>query len=147
MMNEAALLTARRNGTIIHMDDLEEAITRVIAGPKKTSRVITEKERKLTAYHEAGHAVVMRSIPDSDPVHQVTIMPRGRAGGFTMQLPEEELKILRRHLRLAIQLRLTLKILQVERLLFLANLRMRILGRMLKQDLQLAMLSQVRLLV
>ena len=90
MMNEAALLTARRNGTIIHMDDLEEAITRVIAGPKKTSRVITEKERKLTAYHEAGHAVVMRSIPDSDPVHQVTIMPRGRAGGFTMQLPEED---------------------------------------------------------
>jgi len=90
MMNEAALLTARRNGTIIHMDDLEEAITRVIAGPKKTSRVMSEKEKKLTAYHEAGHAVVMRSTPGADPVHQVTIMPRGRAGGFTMQLPEED---------------------------------------------------------
>ena len=90
MMNEAALLTARRNGTIIHMDDLEEAITRVIAGPKKTSRVMSEKEKRLTAYHEAGHAVIQRSIPGSDPVHQVTIMPRGSAGGFTMTLPEED---------------------------------------------------------
>ena len=90
MMNEAALLTARRNGTIIHMDDLEEAITRVIAGPKKRSRVMSEKERTLTAYHEAGHAIAMRATPDSDPVHQVTIMPRGRAGGFTLQLPEED---------------------------------------------------------
>ena len=90
MMNEAALLTARRNGTIIHMEDLEEAITRVIAGPQKRSRVMSEKERKLTAYHEAGHAVVMRATPGSDPVHQVTIMPRGSAGGFTMQLPDED---------------------------------------------------------
>ena len=90
MMNEAALLTARRNGTIIHMDDLEEAITRVIAGPQKRSRVMSEKERRLTAYHEAGHAVVTRATPGSDPVHQVTIMPRGLAGGFTMQLPEED---------------------------------------------------------
>ena len=90
MMNEAALLTARRNGTIIHMEDLEEAITRVIAGPQKRSRVMSDKERRLTAYHEAGHAVVMRATPGSDPVHQVTIMPRGSAGGFTMQLPEED---------------------------------------------------------
>ena len=90
MMNEAALLTARRNGSEIHMADLEEAITRVIAGPKKTSRVMSEKEKKLTAYHEAGHAIVMRSIPGCDPVHQVTIMPRGMAGGFTMSLPEED---------------------------------------------------------
>jgi len=90
MMNEAALLTARRNGTIIHMDDLEEAITRVIAGPQKRSRVMSEKERRLTAFHEAGHAIVMRATPNSDPVHQVTIMPRGMAGGFTMQLPEED---------------------------------------------------------
>ncbi|MBR6351816.1 MAG: ATP-dependent zinc metalloprotease FtsH, partial [Firmicutes bacterium] len=90
MMNEAALLTARRNGTTIHMEELEEAITRVIAGPKKKSRVMSEKERRLTAYHEAGHAVVMRATPGSDPVHQVTIMPRGMAGGFTMQLPEED---------------------------------------------------------
>ena len=90
MMNEAALLTARRNGTIIHMDDLEEAITRVIAGPQKRSRVMSDKERKLTAVHEGGHAIVARAIPGADPVHQVTIMPRGRAGGFTMQLPEED---------------------------------------------------------
>ncbi len=90
MMNEAALLTARRNGTIIHMEDLEEAITRVIAGPKKKSRVMSDKERRLTAFHEAGHAIVMRATPGSDPVHQVTIMPRGMAGGFTMQLPEED---------------------------------------------------------
>ncbi len=90
MMNEAALLTARRNGTMIHMEELEEAITRVIAGPKKKSRVMSEKERRLTAYHEAGHAVVMRATPGSDPVHQVTIMPRGMAGGFTLQLPEED---------------------------------------------------------
>ncbi len=90
MMNEAALLTARRNGSEIHMADLEEAITRVIAGPKKTSRVMSDKEKKLTAFHEAGHAIVMRSIPGCDPVHQVTIMPRGMAGGFTMSLPEED---------------------------------------------------------
>ena len=90
MMNEAALLTARRNGTRIHMEDLEEAITRVIAGPQKRSRVMSEKERRLTAYHEAGHAVVMRATPGADPVHQVTIMPRGSAGGFTMQLPDED---------------------------------------------------------
>jgi cell division protease FtsH len=90
MMNEAALLTARRNGTIIHMDDLEEAITRVIAGPKKKSRVMSDKEKRLTAFHEAGHAVVSRCIPGYDPVHQVTIMPRGRAGGFTMNLGEED---------------------------------------------------------
>lgn len=90
MMNEAALLTARRNGTIIHMEDLEEAITRVIAGPEKKSRIISDKEKKLTAYHEAGHAVTMRATPGADPVHQVSIMPRGRAGGFTLQLPEED---------------------------------------------------------
>ena len=72
------------------MDEIEEAITKVIAGPEKKSRVISPKERKLTAYHEAGHAVVARCIPDSDPVHQVTIIPRGRAGGFTMTLPKED---------------------------------------------------------
>ena len=90
MMNEAALLTARRNGSHIHMDDLEEAITRVIAGPQKKSRVISDDEKKLTAYHEAGHAVIARVLPNADPVHQVTIMPRGRAGGFTMTLPKED---------------------------------------------------------
>jgi len=90
LINEAALLTARRNGTKIRMDEIEEATTKVMAGPQKKSRVISEAERKLTAYHEAGHAIVMRSLPGSDPVHQITIIPRGMAGGFTMWLPEED---------------------------------------------------------
>lgn len=90
LLNEASLITARRNGRFIRMEEIEEAITKVIAGPEKKSRVVIEKERKLTAYHEAGHAVVARCIPDSDPVHQVTIIPRGRAGGFTMTLPKED---------------------------------------------------------
>ncbi|WP_324825898.1 ATP-dependent zinc metalloprotease FtsH [Sinanaerobacter sp. ZZT-01] len=90
LLNEAALLTARRNGSKIHMADIEEAITKVIAGPEKKSRVISEAERKLTAFHEAGHAIVARVLPHTDPVHQITIMPRGRAGGFTMILPKED---------------------------------------------------------
>ncbi|MBR5516927.1 MAG: ATP-dependent zinc metalloprotease FtsH [Firmicutes bacterium] len=90
LLNEASLITARRNGRFIRMEEIEEAITKVIAGPEKKSRVVNPKERKLTAYHEAGHAVVARCIPDSDPVHQVTIIPRGRAGGFTMTLPKED---------------------------------------------------------
>lgn len=90
LINEAALLTARRNGTKIRMEEIEEATTKVMAGPQKKSRVISEAERKLTAYHEAGHAIVMRATPDSDPVHQITIIPRGMAGGFTMWLPEED---------------------------------------------------------
>lgn len=90
MLNEAALLTARRNGIKIRMDEIEEAITKVIAGPEKKSRVISEEERKLTAYHEAGHAVVAHVLPKTDPVHQITIIPRGRAGGFTMILPKED---------------------------------------------------------
>ncbi|MDF3002106.1 MAG: ATP-dependent metallopeptidase FtsH/Yme1/Tma family protein [Bacillota bacterium] len=90
MLNEAALLTARRNGKKIRMDEIEEAVTKVIAGPEKKSRVISESERKLTAYHEAGHALVARMMPNTDPVHQVTIIPRGRAGGFTMILPKED---------------------------------------------------------
>ena len=83
-------MTARRNGTKIRMDEIEEATTKVIAGPQKKSRMISEEERKLTAYHEAGHAVVMKSLPKSDPVHQITIIPRGMAGGFTMSLPEKD---------------------------------------------------------
>ena len=90
MLNEAALLTARRNGMKIRMEEIEEAITKVIAGPEKKSRVISEEERKLTAYHEAGHAVVAHALPKTDPVHQITIIPRGRAGGFTMILPKED---------------------------------------------------------
>ena len=90
LINEAALLTARRNGTRIRMDEIEEATTKVMAGPQKKSRVISDSERKLTAYHEAGHAIVMRATPGADPVHQITIIPRGMAGGFTMWLPEED---------------------------------------------------------
>ena len=90
LLNEAALITARRNGRFIRMAEIEEATTKVIAGPAKKSRVISDKEKRLTAYHEAGHAIVMRSIPGSDPVHQVTIIPRGAAGGFTMSLPTED---------------------------------------------------------
>ena len=90
MLNEAALLAARRNGMKIRMEEIEEAITKVIAGPEKKSRVIREEERKLTAYHEAGHAVVAHVLPKTDPVHQITIIPRGRAGGFTMILPKED---------------------------------------------------------
>ncbi len=90
LMNEAALLTARKNAKTIDMDTIEEAITKVIAGPEKRSRVINDKEKRLTAFHEAGHALVARMLPNNDPVHQVTIIPRGRAGGFTMTLPKED---------------------------------------------------------
>ena len=90
VLNEAALLTARRDGKTIMMEELEEAITKVMAGPAKKSRIVTEKERRLTAYHEAGHAVLIRNLPNSDPVHQVTIIPRGMAGGMTMFLPKED---------------------------------------------------------
>lgn len=90
LANEAALLAVRRGKKLISMEEMEEAITRVIAGPEKKSRVISEHDRKLTAYHEAGHAVVMKLLPNSDPVHEISIIPRGRAGGYTMHLPEED---------------------------------------------------------
>ena len=90
MLNEAALLTARKNCDQISMDDIEEAITKVIAGPEKKSKVISYEERRLTAVHEAGHAIVAHCLPGMDPVHQITIIPRGRAGGFTMILPKED---------------------------------------------------------
>ena len=90
LANEAALLAVRREKKLISMEEMEEAITRVIAGPEKKSRVISEHDRRLTAYHEAGHAVVMKLLPNSDPVHEISIIPRGRAGGYTMHLPEED---------------------------------------------------------
>ncbi len=90
MMNEAAILAARRNAKEINMADLEEAITRVIAGPEKKSRIITDKDKKLVAYHEAGHAVVGKLLPNADPVHQVSIIPRGMAGGYTVSLPKQD---------------------------------------------------------
>lgn len=90
LMNESALLAVRKNKKLIGMDELEEAVTRVIAGPEKKSRVIAEEDRRLTAYHEAGHAVVMKLLPTADPVHQISIIPRGMAGGYTMHLPEKD---------------------------------------------------------
>lgn len=90
MMNESAILVARRAGKNIEMQDLEEAITRVIAGPEKRSRVITDKDKKLVAYHEAGHAVVAKLLPTADPVHEISIIPRGMAGGYTLTLPEQD---------------------------------------------------------
>jgi len=90
LANEAALLSVRKNKKIIGMEEFEDAITRVIAGPEKKSRTVNEHDRKLTAYHEAGHAVVMKSLEHSDPVHEISIIPRGMAGGYTMHLPEED---------------------------------------------------------
>ena len=90
LINEGALLAARRGRKFISMEDLKEAEIKVIAGPEKKSRVIPQHERELTAYHEAGHAVVMHALPDHDPVTQISIVPRGRAGGMTISLPEED---------------------------------------------------------
>ena len=90
LINEGALLAARRGEKFITMADLKEAEIKVIAGPEKKSRVIPQHERELTAYHEAGHAVVMQLLPDHDPVNQITIIPRGQAGGMTISLPEED---------------------------------------------------------
>ncbi|NLB89184.1 MAG: ATP-dependent metallopeptidase FtsH/Yme1/Tma family protein, partial [Syntrophomonadaceae bacterium] len=90
MVNEAALLTARRNEKTIRMQTLEEAIERVIAGPEKKTRVISEKEKRLVAYHEAGHALVSYFLPNMDKLHKISIIPRGRAGGYTLLLPEED---------------------------------------------------------
>ena len=90
LMNEAALLAARQHRRFIGMKDLNEAVIKVIAGPEKKSRVVIERERKLTAYHEAGHAIVIHDLKTQDPVHQITIIPRGMAGGMTISLPQED---------------------------------------------------------
>ncbi len=90
LMNEAAILAARQNSSEITMANLEESIMKVVAGPEKKSRKVTEREKKLTAFHEAGHAVVSKMLPTQDRVHQVSIIPRGRAGGYTMSLPKED---------------------------------------------------------
>jgi len=90
LLNEAALLAARRGKKSIGMPEIDEAVIKVIAGPEKKSRVISEKERRLTAYHEAGHAVVSRFLATQDRVHQISIIPRGRAGGYTLSLPGED---------------------------------------------------------
>ena len=90
LSNEAALLCARRGDQFITMADFEEAEIKVLAGPEKRSRVVPEHERKLTAYHEAGHAIVMHALPTHEPVHRITIVPRGQAGGMTIALPDED---------------------------------------------------------
>ena len=90
VLNEAALLAAREDRKTIKNADIDEAIDRVMAGPQKVSRLMTEEERRITAYHEGGHALVAHALPHTDPVHKVTIMPRGRALGYTMVLPDED---------------------------------------------------------
>ncbi|MDU7151810.1 MAG: ATP-dependent zinc metalloprotease FtsH [Peptoniphilus grossensis] len=94
LMNESALLAARRNDSEISMEDVDEASIKVQAGPAKKSRVVSEKERKLTAVHESGHAIVSRLLPEEDPVHMITIIPRGMAGGFTAYLPEDDVSFM-----------------------------------------------------
>ncbi len=90
LVNEAAILAARRNKKAIGQPEFEEAIERVIAGPERKSRLISEEEKRVIAYHEAGHAVVMHAIPEADPVHKVSIIARGMAGGYTLTLPEDD---------------------------------------------------------
>jgi len=90
VINEAALLTARTGGKQITMSTLEESIDRVMAGPQRKTRLMSDKEKKVTAYHEAGHALVAHALPNTDPVHKITILPRGRALGYTMVLPTED---------------------------------------------------------
>lgn len=90
VLNEAAILAARQNKKTISMAELEEAITRVQMGPEKRSRVITEADKRITAYHESGHAIVAMKLPGCDPVHEVSIVPRGMAAGYTMSLPKED---------------------------------------------------------
>lgn len=90
LMNEAALAAARKGAREISMFDIEDSIMKVVAGPEKKSRKVTERERRLTAFHEAGHAVVSKLLPTQDRVHQVSIIPRGRAGGYTLSLPKDD---------------------------------------------------------
>ena len=90
LVNEAALLSARRNKKTIGMQELEDSIERVMAGPERKSKVMSDKEKRLTAYHEGGHTLVGMLLPNADPVHKVTIIPRGRAGGYTLMLPKED---------------------------------------------------------
>ncbi|SEQ30319.1 membrane protease FtsH catalytic subunit [Lentzea xinjiangensis] len=96
VINEAALLTARQNGTVITAAALEESVDRVIGGPARKSRIISEKEKKITAYHEAGHALAAWAMPDIDPVYKVTILARGRTGGHTLSVPEEDKDLMTR---------------------------------------------------
>ncbi len=101
LVNEGAILAARRNLKTIGQPELEEAIERVIAGPERKSRLISEEEKRIVAYHEAGHAVIMNVLPQADPVHKVSIIARGMAGGYTLALPEEDRTLMARKKLLA----------------------------------------------
>jgi cell division protease FtsH len=90
MVNEAAILAARRNKKLIEMEEFQEAVERVIAGPERRSRVISDEEKEVVAYHEAGHTLAAAKTPEADKVRKVTIIARGMAGGYTMMLPEED---------------------------------------------------------
>ncbi|MCI8762492.1 MAG: ATP-dependent zinc metalloprotease FtsH, partial [Oscillospiraceae bacterium] len=90
LMNESALLAARRDRPYISLDDIQQSVIKVIAGPEKRSRVKLEEDKRITAYHEAGHAVVSHALPTQDPVHQITIIPRGEAAGMTINRPQED---------------------------------------------------------
>ncbi|MEN6298593.1 MAG: ATP-dependent zinc metalloprotease FtsH [Anaerolineaceae bacterium] len=90
LVNESAILAARRNQKMIRQSEMEEAIERVIAGPERKSRLISAEEKRIVAYHEAGHAILMNALPEADPVHKVSIIARGMAGGYTLALPEED---------------------------------------------------------
>ncbi|MEY8383185.1 ATP-dependent zinc metalloprotease FtsH [Christensenellaceae bacterium 44-20] len=90
VLNEAAILAARYNRPNIGMEEIEEAVTKVMVGPEKKSRVITEEDKKITAYHEVGHAICAKCLPNCDPVHEISIIPRGMAAGYTMTLPDED---------------------------------------------------------
>jgi cell division protease FtsH len=96
LVNEAAILAARRNKKVITQPELEEAIERVIAGPERKSRLISQEEKRIIAYHEAGHAIVAQALPNVDPVQKVTIVARGMAGGYTMALPQEDRTLISR---------------------------------------------------
>jgi cell division protease FtsH len=101
LVNEAAILAARRNKKVIGQPEMEEAIERVIAGPERKSRLISEEEKRIVAYHEAGHAIVANAMPEADPVHKVSITARGMAGGYTIMLPEEDRTLMARKKLLA----------------------------------------------
>ena len=90
LLNESALLTARKNNTKVQLEEIEESIDRVIAGPERKSRIISDKEKETVAYHEVGHALVAKKLPGADPVHKISILPRGRALGYTLQLPVQD---------------------------------------------------------
>jgi cell division protease FtsH len=101
LINESAILAARRDKKLIGQEELEESIDRVIAGPERKSRLISVEEKKIVAYHEAGHAVVMNTLPRADPIHKVSIIARGMAGGYTLALPEEDRTLMPRKKLLA----------------------------------------------